>query len=362
LAPVQGKETDVRYLITLAAACALSFAPAQAAPNIFKDPLDVPSSPTRLTTSTQLAAVTLAGKRLVAVGIRGLIITSDDNGSSWTQRQSPVSSDLLAVHFPNPLDGWAAGHDGVILHSADGGKNWTRQFDGRLAATQLLAHFSALAAKGDPDGTRLLEEMKLNYGGGPEQAMLDIWFSDALHGFVCGSFGTLLATSDGGKTWQSWIERIEYASLLHLNTLRGIGGEVYIGSEKGIVFKLDRERQRFVPLQTGYAGSFFSLAGQGSTVIAGGLRGSAFRSADGGKTWTRIDTGLLGAVTAADSPSVGRMLLVSQGGDLLLSTDDGKSFTPQPVARPTLFSGVVQAADNKIILVGLRGVQQATLK
>jgi photosystem II stability/assembly factor-like uncharacterized protein len=359
---VQGKETDVRYLIILAAACALSFAPAQAAPNVFKDPLDVPSSPTRLTTSTQLAAVTLAGKRLVAVGIRGLIITSDDNGVSWTQRQSPVSSDLLAVHFPVAQSGWAVGHDGVILHSADNARTWTRQFDGRLAASQLQAHFTALAAKGDADGARLLEEMKLNYGGGPEQALLDVWFSDALNGFVCGSFGTLLATSDGGKTWQSWIEKIEYASLLHLNTLRGIGNDVYIGSEKGIVFKLDRGRQRFVPLQTGYAGSFFSLAGQGSTVLAAGLRGSAYRSADAGKTWTKIDTGLLGAVTAADSPAAGRMLLVSQGGDLLLSTDDGLSFKPQPVSRPTLFSGVVQAADNKVVLVGLRGVQQAALK
>lgn len=352
----------MRYLIILAAACSLSFAPAKAAPDIFKDPLDVPSSPTRLTTTTQLSAVTLAGKRLVAVGIRGLIITSDDNGASWVQRQSPVSSDLLAVHFPNQHQGWAVGHDGVILHSADKGQSWTRQFDGRVAATQLHAHFAALAASGDAGAKRLQEEMKLNYADGPEQALLDVWFSDALNGFVCGSFGTILATNDGGKTWQSWIERVESASLLHLNTLRGIGSDIYIGSEKGIVFKLDRARQRFVPLQTGYAGSFFSLAGQGATVVAGGLRGSAYRSGDAGKSWTKIETGLLGAVTAADSPGAGRVLLVSQGGDLLLSTDGGLSFKPQPVTRPSLFSGVVQAANNKVVLVGLRGVQQAGIK
>ncbi|MES3021825.1 MAG: YCF48-related protein [Pseudomonadota bacterium] len=352
----------MRYLIILAAACALSFVPASAAANNFKDPLEVPSSPTRLTTSTQLAAVTLAGKRLVAVGIRGLIITSDDKGASWIQRQSPVSSDLLAVHFPTEGKGWAVGHDGVILHSADNGRSWTRQFDGRAAATQLEGHFLALAATGDADGARLLAEMKLNYGGGPEQALLDVWFSDALNGFVCGSFGTILATSDGGKTWQSWIERVEYGSLLHLNALRGIGGEVYVASEKGIVFKLDRERQRFAPLATGYAGSFFSLAGHGNTVIAAGLRGTVYRSADAGKSWAKVETGLLGAVTASDSPGPGRMLLVSQGGDLLLSTDDGLSFQPQPVPRPTLFSGVVQAAYNKVVLVGLRGVQQVGLR
>lgn len=352
----------MRYLTILAAACALSSAPAQAGPNPFKDPLDVPASPTRLTVTTQLSAIAEAGKRLVAVGIRGLIITSDDQGASWTQRPSPVASDLLALHFPTPSKGWAVGHDGVVLHSADGGLSWTRQFDGRRAATQLQAHFARLAEQDDPDGKRLAGEMKLNYGDGPEQALLDVWFSDELNGFVCGSFGTLLATSDGGKTWQSWIERIEYGTLLHLNTLRGIGGEIYIGSEKGIVFKLDRERQRFVPLETGYTGSFFSLTGQGDTVLAAGLRGSAYRSPDKGKTWSRVQTGLLGAVTAAHSPAPGRMVLVSQGGDLLLSTDDGRSFTPQPVARPTLFTGVVQAAPGKVVLVGLRGVQQAGIQ
>ena len=31
----------------------------------------------------------------------------------------PVSSDLVAVAFPTPQQGWAVGHDGVILASAD---------------------------------------------------------------------------------------------------------------------------------------------------------------------------------------------------------------------------------------------------
>ena len=352
----------MRYLILMTTACALSFGAAQAAPAPFKDPIDMPAPVTRLAASTQLSAVTLAGKRLVAVGIRGLIITSDDDGASWTQRAAPVSSDLLAVHFPTPAMGWAVGHDGVVLHSSDAGVSWVRQFDGRQAATQLQAHFAQLAAGGDENAKRLQDEMKLNYENGPEQALLDVWFSDAQHGFACGSFGTLLATSDGGKTWESWIEKVDYGSLLHLNALRGIGDGVYIGSEKGIVFRLDRARQRFVPVQTGYAGSFFSLAGHGSTVIAGGLRGSTYRSTDSGATWSRLDTGLLGAVTAALSLAPGKLLIVSQGGDVLLSRDDGASFSAQKVAHPTLFSGVAAIGQEKAILVGAKGVQQIGLK
>lgn len=327
-----------------------------------KDPLDAPAAMTRLTTTTQLAGIARAGKRLVAVGIRGLIITSDDDGASWTQRQAPVSSDLLAVQFPTPAAGWIVGHDGVILHSADGGAHWAKQFDGRQAAVQLTSHFKALADGGDANAKRLLGEMALNYENGPEQALLDLWFDDEQHGFVCGSFGTLLATSDGGKTWQSWIENVEFGSLLHLNAIRGVGASVFIASEKGIVFRLDRERQRFVPSETGYKGSFFSLAAVGGTVVAGGLRGTAYRSADGGKSWDKRDTGLIASITGATASAAGPLYMVSQNGSLLISDNGGDKFRSMRVPHPTVLSGVVEGAGDKLVVVGYSGVQLVQLK
>lgn len=32
----------------------------------------------------------------------------------------PVSSDLVAVSFPDAANGWAVGHDGVVLKTSDG--------------------------------------------------------------------------------------------------------------------------------------------------------------------------------------------------------------------------------------------------
>lgn len=348
-------------LICAGFALALASGAVLAGSDTFHDPLDVPASVTRLAAVTQMSAVTHAGARLVAVGIRGLIVTSDDGGISWTQRAVPVSSDLLAVQFATPLEGWAVGHDGVVLHSADGGVSWIKQLDGRHSATLLIAHFKQLANSGDENGKRLLKEMQLNYDNGPEQALLDVWFEDAQNGFVCGSFGTLLATRDGGKTWQSWVERVDSSELLHLNALRGIGGALYMASEKGIVFRLDRKQMRFLASPTGYSGSFFSLAGQDNTIIAAGLRGSAYRSLDGGVSWDKLDTGLMSAVTALDSPAKGRFLLTSQGGDLLLSTDNGSSFKALPVHRPTLFSGLTEVSAKQVVLVGLAGVQKIVL-
>ena len=56
-----------------------------AADDAFKDPLDVPAMMLkRQRVSTQMSAVTRAGDRLVAVGIRGLVLVSDDGGKQWT--------------------------------------------------------------------------------------------------------------------------------------------------------------------------------------------------------------------------------------------------------------------------------------
>lgn len=325
-----------------------------------QDRLDRPAPQTLLHTSTQLSAITNTGQRLIAVGVRGLIIGSDDQGRTWRQLACPVTSDLLGLHFPTPTKGWIVGHDGVVLHSADGGLSWSRQLDGRSTARLLQAHFAARAAAGDTNAARLADEVKLNYENGPEQALMDVWFEDERQGFVVGSFGTILHTSDGGKTWNSWMEYVESPTMVHYNAIRGIAGEIYMASEKGIVFRLDRARQRFVARSTGYGGSFFALAGNEHTLLAIGLRGNAYRSRDQGLSWERVNTGIAASLTGATRLADGRLALVSQNGRLLLEAAD--QFAASRVERPTLLTGIAQASADTVVLVGLNGVQIARLR
>lgn len=323
----------------------------------FRDPLDTPAQPNKLAATSALLSVAKAGNRLVAVGLRGLITVSDDAGVSWQQRPAAVSSDLVSVRFVTPTQGFASGHDGVLLSTRDGGNTWVKQLDGRIAGALLIAHFTQLAAAGDPQAVRLLAEVRRNYAEGPELPLLDVWFDTPERGWVVGAFGTIMATEDGGKHWTSWIEKVDSDKLLHYNAVRRIGGELYIASEQGVVFKLDRQRGRFVALQTGYQGSFFGLAGTSSYVLAYGLRGTLYRSRDGGGSWQPLKSGVNGGLNGGIVTEGGSVVLVSQDGRVIISRNQGDSFTTMVLTHPDLLTGVAVGPSGKAVAVGLRGAQ-----
>ena len=351
----------LRYLTLLIVAMGIASGALALAGGGFADPLDAPAQPTRFVSTTQLSAIARAGARLVSVGARGLVVVSDDEGRSWRQVSVPVSSDLVAVRFASARKGFASGHDGVILATSDGGDHWVKQLDGRMAAELLTAHFSRLAAGGDAVAARLQKEVARNYGNGPEIPMLDLWFENEHDGFAVGPFGTILGTHDGGTTWVSWIEKVDNDKMLHFNAVRGVGGDVYLASEQGLLFKLDRARGRFVPIATGYTGSFFGVIGTRDFVIAYGLRGSAYRSRDGGAKWERLATGVPAGLTGASLLDDGRLLFVTQDGRLLISADQGDTFKAVPVDRPGLFTDVAPAAGQRAMLTGLGGLQSASV-
>ena len=55
--------------------------------------------------STLLLDVASAGSRLVAVGQRGHIIFSDDQGKTWTQAKVPTRALLTAIYFVDATHG-----------------------------------------------------------------------------------------------------------------------------------------------------------------------------------------------------------------------------------------------------------------
>ena len=120
--------TTARYVFATAGLYLLaSYAMAQ-------DALHMP-----LASRSLLLDVATGASRVVAVGERGHVLYSDDDGHSWSQADVPTRQMLTAVHLGQDGRGWIVGHDGLILATHDNGVRWVLQHDG-LAAQIGRAH------------------------------------------------------------------------------------------------------------------------------------------------------------------------------------------------------------------------------
>ena len=344
---------------------------------VYQDILDTPAPKSRLPAKVLLTGVAMAGKRIVGVGQLGQIVYSDDVGKSWTQAAAPVSSDLLAVHFPTPKLGWAVGHDGIVLHSDDGGVTWLKQFDGRAAAQVLESYYLSTSscsachdaaktpASANPHRTEsagMMEEIKKFTAQGPDKPFLDVWFENENTGYIVGAFSLIFRTNNGGKSWVPLYDRIDNPKRYHLYSIRPVGKDLFLTAEQGVVFKLDPKTGRFSAIKTPYTGSFFGITGKQGVVIAFGMRGNAFRSSDDGATWQKIETGVPSGLVSGTVTDEGRIVLVSQGGHVLVSNGDCSSFSPIQIDQATLASGATLVDKTTIALVGPRGPKIQAIK
>lgn len=132
-------------------------------------PLDpVPVTPWNHATQATMLDATWAERRIVAVGDHGVVLLSDDQGTSFRQaRSAPISAPLTGVAFANAKQGWAVGHWGAILASNDGGETWQIQ---RLSSEE-------------------------------DRPLFDVHFFNARQGVAVGLWSLVLTTDDGGATW-----------------------------------------------------------------------------------------------------------------------------------------------------------------
>ena len=349
-------------LAACAAAWAFAWAFAAAPDPRWRDVLDTPSARSPLASHGLLNGLARAGQRIVAVGQRGHVLYSDDAGKVWQQADVPVSSDLVAVSFPDATHGWAVGHDGVVLNSADAGRSWTRQLDGRAVGKALVEFYDR--APNGVDSKRAaaqLEDAKRLAAQGTENPLLDVWVRDASNGYVVGAFGLALRTRDGGKTWQPLMHTIDNPKGLHLYAVRGIGDAVYIVGEQGSAFKLERDSERFTTLELPYKGTLFGVIGDDRAIVAHGLRGTVLRSTDSGRSWQTVPTGLQVGLTANTLDARGRLVLTSHAGHVLVGADAGATFAPASAQRTVPAAAVTEAAPGVLVVAGPRGTQALTL-
>jgi len=329
-----------------------------------------------------LLDITHAGERIVTVGERGHILYSDDRGSSWTQAQVPTTQMLTAVHFANAQRGWAVGHDGLILVSDNSGKHWRIQRDGiaaqhqsnlqaREQAHQLIEQLQFELASADDaqrpslelaleDATMDLEDADLALTEAVfTSPLMDIWFKDDRHGWAVGAFGTLLATNNGGKSWEDQAVRLENPDEFHLNAITGDdAGRIVIAGEGGVIFRSLDNGNNWQAMEPFYAGSWFGLLynPKDQALLVYGLRGNLYRSADFADSWEALGIDNHATLAGGSLSASGDIALVGSVGTLLHSRDGGRSFSTSLLADRLSLSSVLFSG-KQLILVGQGGIR-----
>jgi photosystem II stability/assembly factor-like uncharacterized protein len=334
----QLRETAVVVLLACMAPAALTAEEAD-------DASSRPSVIAPLAAKALLLDLAWAGQRAVAVGERGIVLYSDDQGRNWTQVQVPVSANLTAVYFLDERQGWAVGHDEVILRTEDGGLSWER------------THYN-------PEANRPL---------------LDVWFANTERGLAVGAYGAVYSSADGGRSWTellfkprllggaskeqgpSGYEEATDAGLdFHLNAIaHGPGSALYLAAEAGKLFRSDDDGASWSELPSPYDGSFYGIQPlDGDALLAFGLRGHLFRSEDGGRSWSMIETGTVALLDAAIRPSPDLVVIAGLTGVMLVSRDGGQTFAVTQQDDRLGLSSLLWAGDGEVIVAGERGVRR----
>ena len=273
--------------------------------------MPAPKLPNAMAVRAVYLDLAAAGDRLVAVGEYGLILFSDDGGTTWQQAQVPTSVTFTAVDFPTDQKGWAVGHDGVVLHSTDRGETWQIQLSGldvnvkakaqiEKKVAELSAVLDAAPEEGRSEHANRLEDMELLLSdmsvpieANAPTSLLDVLFMDESTGYAVGAFGMIIETRDGGRNWTPIVARMNNIDGYHyygIDKMSVDGSDVlFLAGEVGLVMRSMDGAVTWEMLSSPYEGSFFGITASSNEVLAYGLGGHAFISKDLGQSWQAVE-------------------------------------------------------------------------
>ncbi len=260
---------------------------------------------------------------------------------------------LASVSFVDDTHGWAAGGLGTILHTSDGGATWKEQETGvhfLLEKVFFIDHDHGWAVGGWPRDYELAINggmgviLATTNGGKTWETQLDsaggwltgITFLDQENGWAVGEFGTIWRTKDGGDSWKqarraptpTWLYDVHF-----IDKQRGwtVGRfETVMSTEDG---GESWTRKPMPPIRRPFGLSLNYRAVRFATPLKGwivGQHGNILHTKDGGKTWDRekilANDKLLDLINLNDLSVSGKKQIwaVSQFGLLQREAKSGK--------------------------------------
>lgn len=199
-----------------------------------------------------LFGVVRKSNKCIAGGQMGLILFSDDC-HQWKTAPAVTSARILSVSVNASGVAYAVGGFGTLLRSTDWGKTWQAQ----------------------------TPEWKAFSSDGAEPHLYDVHVADSGEVTVVGEFEMVIRSRDDGAHWN--LLHKGKRSLFALSVLPD--GEIYAAGQEGLVLKATDGGTRWAELPSGTQSILTGLwaKGDGKVVVSGIY--TVLYSTNGGRTW-----------------------------------------------------------------------------
>jgi photosystem II stability/assembly factor-like uncharacterized protein len=149
----------------------------------------------------------------------------------------------------------------------------------------------------------------------------------------------------------------------HLNGIVKLGDtSLLIVGEAGTLLKSDDSGKTWTKLPSPYKGSFFGgqLADDGAVIIYG-MRGKIFRGEAGLKSWSAADNASVASLMGATKLPDGALVIAGAAGTVLVSRDNGQSFSPLNTGITKAYAKPLLGAPNAVLLLGEAGARDVII-
>lgn len=156
-----------------------------------------------------------------------------------------------------------------------------------------------------------------------EKNLNSIYFLDNLTGFVAGSSGQILKTTDGGQNWKE----INVGYNGEFYSICSVNERIYCAGENGTLLKFTHNSQGWNRVTTNTKETLFNINFiDGNIGFITGSNGIILKSVDGGLTWQKIFDGVKENLFSSAFADENTGFAVGWNGTILKTEDQGSSW------------------------------------
>lgn len=173
-----------------------------------------------------------------------------------------------------------------------------------------------------------------------EKPLLDILFTDRNNGVAIGAYGLFYRTIDGGQQW----------TIKYHNEFLFPEDQAYLAE-----LKLQDE-EAYLDEQSSILPHFNRIVADGRTLYIVGEIGLIAKSNDFGVTWEKLEEIYTGSFYDIKRTQVGNLLVVGLRGNIFRSLRNGTPWQASDSKVTALLSSIVLSNDGRIFVLGNNGV------